>query len=164
MPNGDYIEGTFTGPWGDGIRINGTFHKLEAGGSANKTTRSLQRTTIIQIFFSIIIKIKIIINEWYEWDTATPRLRLNINLPVILRLGFRVRKATQFEWGWPSQYLAKLEYFRILIFYSVSYRKRLGEEDNWKRKAHIQAELSLSLRLLSFLFPFSDQSTLTSRK
>ena len=58
MPNGDYIEGTFTGPWGDGIRINGTFHKLEAGGSANKTTRSLQRTTIIQIFFSIIIKKK----------------------------------------------------------------------------------------------------------
>ena len=91
-----------------------------------------------------------------------PRLRLNINLPVILRLGFRVRKATQFEWGWPSQYLAKLEYFRILIFYSVSYRKRLGEEDNWKRNAHIQAEVSLSLRLLSFLFPFSDQSTLTS--
>lgn len=54
MPNGDYIEGTFTGTWGDGIRINGTFHKLEAGGSANKTTRSLQRTTILSKYFSVL--------------------------------------------------------------------------------------------------------------
>lgn len=39
MPNGDYIEGIFTGQWGNGIRINGAFHKLEAGGSANKPAR-----------------------------------------------------------------------------------------------------------------------------
>lgn len=39
MPNGDYIEGTFTGQWGDGIRINGTFHKLEATGTSSSTAR-----------------------------------------------------------------------------------------------------------------------------
>ena len=42
MPNGDYIEGTFTGQWGDGIRINGSFHKLEATGPPNSPTRSVQ--------------------------------------------------------------------------------------------------------------------------
>ena len=39
MPNGDYIDGTFTGQWGNGIRINGTFHKLEVTGKANNSPR-----------------------------------------------------------------------------------------------------------------------------
>jgi len=41
MPNGDYIDGTFTGQWGNGIRINGTFHKLEATGKVSNSPRSL---------------------------------------------------------------------------------------------------------------------------
>lgn len=41
MPNGDYIDGTFTGQWGNGIRINGTFHKLEVTGKASNSPRSL---------------------------------------------------------------------------------------------------------------------------
>ena len=41
MANGDYIDGTFTGQWGNGIRINGTFHKLEATGKASNSPRSL---------------------------------------------------------------------------------------------------------------------------
>jgi len=40
MPNGDYIDGSFTGQWGNGIRINGTFHKLEATGKASNSPRS----------------------------------------------------------------------------------------------------------------------------
>lgn len=40
MPNGDFIEGTFTGLWGDGIRVNGTFHKLETTGATSRTPRS----------------------------------------------------------------------------------------------------------------------------
>lgn len=28
MPNGDTIVGTFTGSLNDGIKVNGTFHKL----------------------------------------------------------------------------------------------------------------------------------------
>ena len=39
MPNGDFIEGIFTGQWGDGIRVNGTFHKLETTGTRNKSPR-----------------------------------------------------------------------------------------------------------------------------
>ena len=39
MPNGDFIEGTFTGQWGEGIRINGTFHKLETTGTTSKSLR-----------------------------------------------------------------------------------------------------------------------------
>ena len=39
MPNGDFIEGTFTGLWGDGIRVNGTFHKLETTGATSRTPR-----------------------------------------------------------------------------------------------------------------------------
>lgn len=39
MPNGDYIEGTFTGQWGEGIRINGTFHKLEATSTVRTSPR-----------------------------------------------------------------------------------------------------------------------------
>jgi len=39
MPNGDFIEGTFTGQWGDGIRVNGTFHKLETTGTTNRSSR-----------------------------------------------------------------------------------------------------------------------------
>ena len=41
MSNGDYIDGTFTGQWGNGIRINGTFHKLEATGKASNSPRYL---------------------------------------------------------------------------------------------------------------------------
>ena len=39
MPNGDFIDGTFTGQWGEGIRINGTFHKLETTGTTYKSLR-----------------------------------------------------------------------------------------------------------------------------
>ncbi|XP_020613011.1 alsin-like [Orbicella faveolata] len=45
MPNGDYIDGTFTGQWGNGIRINGTFHKLEATGKASNSPRSTMTNT-----------------------------------------------------------------------------------------------------------------------
>lgn len=39
MPNGDFIEGTFTGQWGDGIRVNGTFHKVETTGTNKRSSR-----------------------------------------------------------------------------------------------------------------------------
>ena len=42
MPNGDFIDGTFTGHWGDGIRVNGVFHKLEPTGTTNSPARYVQ--------------------------------------------------------------------------------------------------------------------------
>ena len=39
MPNGDFIEGAFTGQWGEGIRVNGIFHKLEATGTTTRSPR-----------------------------------------------------------------------------------------------------------------------------
>nr|XP_006820146.1 PREDICTED: alsin-like [Saccoglossus kowalevskii] len=40
LPNGDFIEGTFTGLWGDGIKVNGNFNKapLETPDSARVTS------------------------------------------------------------------------------------------------------------------------------
>ena len=39
LPNGDFIEGTFTGQWGEGIRVNGTFHKTETTGPTSRSPR-----------------------------------------------------------------------------------------------------------------------------
>ncbi|XP_068688097.1 alsin-like isoform X2 [Montipora foliosa] len=40
LPNGDFIEGTFAGLWGEGIRVNGTFHKLEMTSSATRSDQT----------------------------------------------------------------------------------------------------------------------------
>lgn len=40
MPNGDKLEGIFSGSWGSSIRISGHFHRIEIAQSIPRTPES----------------------------------------------------------------------------------------------------------------------------
>lgn len=41
MPTGDYIEGTFSGSWNEGLKINGMFKKTTVHIDTKKSKRKL---------------------------------------------------------------------------------------------------------------------------
>lgn len=74
LPNGDFIEGTFTGQWGEGIRVNGTFHKTETTGP---TSRSPRYAANVHLFSFLLLLAQGSGNQmhesikWYENTTFT---------------------------------------------------------------------------------------------
>lgn len=39
MPNGDYVEGTFSGLWGDEVKLSGNYNKFAEEGPPPSLTR-----------------------------------------------------------------------------------------------------------------------------
>ena len=54
MPNGDYIEGSFSGLWGDGIRITGTFFKSESQPDARASVGRLVNSLLVWVYKIVV--------------------------------------------------------------------------------------------------------------
>ena len=92
LPNGDFIEGTFTGQWGEGIRVNGTFHKTETTGPTSRSPRYAGNVHLFSFLHLLAQGSGNQMHEsikWYENNTFTflrlSSLGISTSDPLLIR-------------------------------------------------------------------------------